>query len=91
MAAAAAQVLLAATLWMMPHMEAAAAVLSSSTAADTHLFMLTGASGVSCRRPKRAISPREMNTLLDYHNRVRSQVFPTAADMEYMVRQCVVY
>ncbi|KAM4563622.1 peptidase inhibitor R3HDML [Odontesthes bonariensis] len=93
MAAAGAQVLLAATLWMMPHMEAAATVLSSypelfnktRAAADTHLFVLSGASGVSHGRPKRAISPREMKTLLDYHNRVRSQVFPAAADMEYML------
>uniref|UniRef100_A0AAZ1X6V2 SCP domain-containing protein n=1 Tax=Oreochromis aureus TaxID=47969 RepID=A0AAZ1X6V2_OREAU len=36
-------------------------------------------------RRKPAISPREMNALLDYHNRVRSQVFPPAANMEYML------
>ncbi|XP_048873117.1 R3H domain containing-like [Brienomyrus brachyistius] len=36
-------------------------------------------------RRKRYISSRDMSSLLDYHNRVRSQVFPPAANMEYMV------
>uniref|UniRef100_A0A3Q2V873 R3H domain containing-like n=1 Tax=Haplochromis burtoni TaxID=8153 RepID=A0A3Q2V873_HAPBU len=56
------QLMLAATLWMMP-------------------------GGVNTYRSRRkpAISPREMNALLDYHNRVRSQVFPPAANMEYML------
>lgn len=97
MAAAHAQLLLAATVWMMPHAEAAAAaVLSSSTetlnssrgAAEpqSDFGMLVEAVGVSHGRRKRAISPRDVNDLLDYHNRVRSQVLPPAANMEYMVR-----
>nr|XP_056701422.1 peptidase inhibitor R3HDML [Euleptes europaea] len=36
-------------------------------------------------RGKRYISPRDMSALLDYHNQVRSQVSPPAANMEYMV------
>ncbi|XP_061113617.1 R3H domain containing-like [Conger conger] len=36
-------------------------------------------------RHKRHISSRDLSALLDYHNRVRSQVFPPAANMEYMV------
>lgn len=95
-AAAAVQLLLAATLWMLPHTGpfAAAALLPSSTellnttvaATQSDFRMLTGAVGLSRSRRKRAISSREMNALLDYHNRVRSQVFPPAANMEYMVR-----
>uniref|UniRef100_A0A3Q1JKT1 SCP domain-containing protein n=1 Tax=Anabas testudineus TaxID=64144 RepID=A0A3Q1JKT1_ANATE len=87
--------LLAATLWMMPHMgAAAAAVLSSSTellnitGAGTEIQpdfrMLTRAVSASRSRRKRAISTREINALLDFHNRVRSQVFPPAANMEHM-------
>lgn len=94
MGAACVQLLLAATLWMKPHMgaAAAAAVLSSSTelldmtraGAETQsdLRTLTGAV-----RRKRAVSSRDINALLDYHNRVRSQVFPPAANMEFMVRR----
>ncbi|XP_040908517.1 R3H domain containing-like [Toxotes jaculatrix] len=97
MGAACVQLLLAASLWTMPDMgaAAAAAVLSSSTellnttraGAETQsdIRMLTGAAGVSRSRRKRAISSREINALLDYHNRVRSQVFPPAANMEYML------
>lgn len=33
------------------------------------------------------LAARDINTLLDYHNRVRSQVFPPAANMELMVRK----
>ncbi|KAI3357802.1 hypothetical protein L3Q82_016190 [Scortum barcoo] len=87
---AAAAFLLAVILWMMPHM-GAAAVLSSSTdllnttgaGAQTDLRVLSGA--LRSRRKRGAISSREINALLDYHNRVRSQVFPPAANMEFMV------
>lgn len=100
MTAACVQLLLAATLWTMPHMgaaAAAAAVLSSSTellsmtragpATQSDFRVLTGAVGAPRSRRKRAISSREINALLDYHNRVRSQVFPPAANMEFMVRK----
>lgn len=101
MSAARVQLLLAATLWMMPHMgAAAAAVLSSSTellnitGAGTEIQpdfrMLTRAVSASRSRRKRAISTREINALLDFHNRVRSQVFPPAANMEHMVREIAV-
>ncbi|XP_062398182.1 R3H domain containing-like [Sardina pilchardus] len=36
-------------------------------------------------RRRRAISSRDLAALLDYHNRVRSQVSPPAANMEIMV------
>ncbi|XP_030279511.1 peptidase inhibitor R3HDML [Sparus aurata] len=92
MGAACVQLLLAATLWMKPHMgaAAAAAVLSSSTelldmtraGAETQSDFRTLTGAV---RRKRAVSSREINALLDYHNRVRSQVFPPAANMEFML------
>ncbi|XP_060691893.1 peptidase inhibitor 15-like [Hemiscyllium ocellatum] len=43
------------------------------------------APGAPRSRRKRQISPRDRNVILDYHNRVRSQVFPPAANMEYML------
>ncbi|XP_071403652.1 peptidase inhibitor R3HDML [Centroberyx affinis] len=94
MGAACLQLLLAAILWTMPHM-GAAAVLSSPTEllnmsragseAESDIKNLTGSVGEPRSRRKRAISSRDVNALLDYHNRVRSQVFPPAANMEYMV------
>uniref|UniRef100_A0A8C4B451 SCP domain-containing protein n=1 Tax=Denticeps clupeoides TaxID=299321 RepID=A0A8C4B451_9TELE len=47
--------------------------------------LVTGNSSVPHSRRKRYISRSDMNALLEYHNRVRSQVFPPAANMEYMV------
>ncbi|KAM9351051.1 peptidase inhibitor R3HDML [Symphorus nematophorus] len=98
MGAACVQLLLAATLWMVPHMgaaAAAAAVLSSSSEllnttragaeAQSDLRMLSEAVSAPRSRRRRAVSPREINALLDYHNRVRSQVFPPAANMEFML------
>ncbi|XP_041656072.1 R3H domain containing-like isoform X1 [Cheilinus undulatus] len=91
MAPACVQLLLAATLWTMPHIEAAAAVLASSTdllkitETQTDLKVEAGAVGAPLRRRKRALTSREINALLDYHNRVRSQVFPPAANMEFML------
>ncbi|XP_053174442.1 R3H domain containing-like [Scomber japonicus] len=96
MGAACVQLLLAATLWTMPHMGAAAAMLSSSTQqqlnttragadAQSDVRMLTEGISAPHSRRKRAISSREINALLDYHNRVRSQVFPPAANMEFML------
>ncbi|XP_058498876.1 R3H domain containing-like [Solea solea] len=95
------QLLLAATLWMMPHMGAAAAAAAAAavrsgttehlnvTRAGSEMHsdfkLLATASSVSHSRRKRAISSREINALLDYHNRVRSQVFPPAANMEHML------
>lgn len=37
-------------------------------------------------RRKRWISQSDMLAILDYHNKVRANVFPPAANMEYMVR-----
>ncbi|XP_029975161.1 peptidase inhibitor R3HDML [Salarias fasciatus] len=91
MVAAGVQVLWAATLWMLPHTRSAAAavVLSASTdplnMTQPGFRMLTGAVGWSRSRRRRAVSPRDVKALLDYHNRVRSQVFPPAANMEYML------
>uniref|UniRef100_A0A4W3GME1 Peptidase inhibitor 15a n=1 Tax=Callorhinchus milii TaxID=7868 RepID=A0A4W3GME1_CALMI len=36
-------------------------------------------------RRRRYISQNDMSVILDYHNKVRGQVFPPAANMEYMV------
>ncbi|KAM3872135.1 peptidase inhibitor R3HDML [Diretmus argenteus] len=88
------QLLLAAILWTMPHM-GAAAVLSSPTdllnmtragsEAESVLRSLTSSGDLPGGRRKRDILSRDVNALLDYHNRVRSQVSPPAANMEYMV------
>ena len=87
MAAACVQLLLAASLWLTPLSEAAAvAPLNVSRAAaetPSDLWMLSAAES----RRRRDVSSREINALLDYHNRVRSQVFPPAANMEFMVRE----
>ncbi|XP_034445969.1 peptidase inhibitor R3HDML [Hippoglossus hippoglossus] len=96
MAAVCLQLLLAAPLWSLPHVGAAAAAWSSSTElldatraaaeAQSDSRMLAAAPGAASRsRRKRAISSREIKALLDYHNRVRSQVSPPAANMEYML------
>uniref|UniRef100_A0A673AQ70 R3H domain containing-like n=1 Tax=Sphaeramia orbicularis TaxID=375764 RepID=A0A673AQ70_9TELE len=95
MGSAVVQLLLAATLWSTPTV----AVLSNSseplnvtragaeTATSFREGALTGGAGVGAphSRRRRAISSKEINALLDYHNRVRSQVFPPAANMEYML------
>ncbi|XP_029136308.2 R3H domain containing-like [Labrus bergylta] len=88
MGAACVQLLLAATLWTTPCMRATAAApseLSSSTELLNTTETQTQAVGAPLRRHKRAVSSREINALLDYHNRVRSQVFPPAANMEFML------
>lgn len=38
------------------------------------------------QRGKRAITDNDMQSILDLHNKLRSQVYPTASNMEYMVR-----
>ncbi|XP_073438522.1 peptidase inhibitor R3HDML [Dendrobates tinctorius] len=53
-----------------------------SNSSDTDLMF---GIGIPRNRRKRYISPRDMSALLDYHNKVRSKVFPPAANMEYMV------
>lgn len=95
-----AQLLFAAILWSMPY-TGAAAVLSLSKSNQTDLLQLPRPAyeadsdwsnlnltsiNMPRSRRRRAISSREMNALLDYHNSVRSQVFPQAANMEIMVR-----
>ncbi|XP_006000544.1 peptidase inhibitor R3HDML [Latimeria chalumnae] len=57
---------------------------SNSTETDLQFSSFFGL-GVPRNRRKRYISPRDMNLILDYHNRIRSKVFPPAANMEYMV------
>ena len=96
MGAACAQLLFAAILWTMPYLGTPASMLSGPTtllngtsagweAADSDIRNLTSINMPRSRR-KRAISSKEMKALLDYHNRVRSQVLPSAANMEFMVR-----
>ncbi|KAL1020625.1 hypothetical protein UPYG_G00002600 [Umbra pygmaea] len=99
MGAACAQLLFSAILWSIPE-TADAAVFSSTKSNWTDLFHLTKPGfkagldsefnnftsiPVPLRRRRRAISSREMNALLEYHNRVRAEVFPQAANMEAMV------
>lgn len=38
------------------------------------------------QRGKRAITDNDMQSIVDLHNKLRSQVYPTASNMEYMVR-----
>uniref|UniRef100_A0A672MLG7 R3H domain containing-like n=1 Tax=Sinocyclocheilus grahami TaxID=75366 RepID=A0A672MLG7_SINGR len=70
-----AQLLFAATLWTLPC--TTAAETASSAAEVLHLM-----SEVSLEAGLRNSSAAR--AILDYHNRVRSQVFPPAANMEYM-------
>ncbi|XP_042569750.1 peptidase inhibitor 15-like [Cyprinus carpio] len=85
---ACAQLLFAATLWTLLCMTAAET--ASSATEVLHLSevspeaVLSNSSAPRARR-KRFISSKDMTAILDYHNRVRSQVFPPATNMEYMV------
>ncbi|XP_026230735.1 peptidase inhibitor 15-like [Anabas testudineus] len=45
----------------------------------------SSSSGVHRVRRKRFISQQDMVAILDYHNQVRANVFPPAANMEFMV------
>uniref|UniRef100_A0A8B9HWL2 R3H domain containing-like n=1 Tax=Astyanax mexicanus TaxID=7994 RepID=A0A8B9HWL2_ASTMX len=83
---------LAVLLWATPCCRAA--VSPSSSAELTFLSSSAGlelenglrnSSRAAGSRRKRYVSSRDMAALLEYHNRVRSQVFPPAANMEYMV------
>ncbi|XP_041712563.1 peptidase inhibitor R3HDML-like isoform X2 [Coregonus clupeaformis] len=101
MGAACAQLLFAAIFWSMPYTGAAVVLsVSKSNQTDLLYLTRPGfeadpdsdwsnlnliSINVPRSRKRRAISSREMNALLDYHNRVRSQVFPQAANMEIMV------
>ncbi|XP_056154976.1 R3H domain containing-like [Lampris incognitus] len=88
------QLLFAVILWTTPYM--GATTVFSASASPLHqtkasfktqsqFWNLTSGADMLHGRRKRAISSREINALLDYHNRVRSQVFPPAANMEYLV------
>lgn len=44
-----------------------------------------GLASIPKSRRKRYISQGDMIAILDYHNKVRANVFPPAANMEYMV------
>lgn len=44
-----------------------------------------GLASIPKSRRKRYISQDDMIAILDYHNKVRANVFPPAANMEYMV------
>lgn len=45
--------------------------------------------GVPRGRRRRSLSPHDMSVILEYHNQVRAQVSPPAANMEYMVSWAV--
>ncbi|XP_076840191.1 peptidase inhibitor R3HDML [Brachyhypopomus gauderio] len=92
MRVACAHLYLAAILWATPHIR-----VSEAQTNGTHVSLVSVADseallnprGTSTNMPRsrsrRHISSRDMTALLDYHNRVRSQVFPPAANMEYMM------
>ncbi|KAJ8016976.1 hypothetical protein DPEC_G00012980 [Dallia pectoralis] len=101
MGSACAQLLLSAILWSMPYTGATTVpCLSKPNHTDLlHLsrpgfeadlnsdwsnLTITGIHTPRSRR-RRGISRREITDLLDYHNHVRSEVFPQAANMETMV------
>ncbi|XP_042607417.1 peptidase inhibitor 15-like [Cyprinus carpio] len=91
MSLACVQLFFAAMLWTLPCTTASVAV--SSATQLLHLkevsmeALLSNSSDTSAPRTrrKRFISSKDMTAILHYHNRVRSQVFPPAANMEYMV------
>ncbi|TRY54305.1 hypothetical protein DNTS_021284 [Danionella cerebrum] len=96
MTVAIASLLFAVALWTLQSRPAAAGEPLVRTSSDPELLHLdevltevdlrvrNESSGLRLRR-KRNISNKDMTALLSYHNRVRSQVFPPAANMEYMV------
>lgn len=55
-----------------------------SPAAGTAAGLLRG-EGIPRGRRRRHLSPHDMSVILDYHNQVRAQVSPPAANMEFMV------
>uniref|UniRef100_A0A8C5WU48 R3H domain containing like n=1 Tax=Laticauda laticaudata TaxID=8630 RepID=A0A8C5WU48_LATLA len=57
-------------------------LLYPSSSPDTRHISIHGVTKI---RRKRYIFSREMSVLLGYHNQVRAQVSPPAANMEYMV------
>ncbi|KPP73232.1 peptidase inhibitor 15-like, partial [Scleropages formosus] len=86
-------IILTGILWVMPFTGSVAVPanttdcprsVAAGTAMDRELRNPPEVSIPRGRR-KRYISSRDMSSLLDYHNRVRSQVFPPAANMECMV------
>lgn len=85
------QLFFAGALWTLPCTTAAVAVNGITELLHLNqVYMedvLRNSSDTSAARArrKRFISSKDMTALLDYHNRVRSQVFPPAANMEYMV------
>ncbi|KAG9335243.1 hypothetical protein JZ751_005489 [Albula glossodonta] len=87
------QLLLTALLWMKLYITVSGVLFNATynqslsnsvTATDPEVGRLLSLKFLRSRR-KRYISSWDISTLLDYHNRVRSQVFPPAANMEYMV------
>ncbi|XP_055043729.2 peptidase inhibitor R3HDML isoform X2 [Misgurnus anguillicaudatus] len=81
--------LLAAILWVLSHTTVSSATellhLNQVSFEDTVTLRNSSDLSLPHSRRKRFISSRDMRALLDYHNRVRSQVFPPASNMEYMV------
>ncbi|KAF7696140.1 R3H domain containing-like [Silurus meridionalis] len=92
MSVSSSHLVLAAILWVMPCTRVAMTLTNT-----TELSPIIAVSGIDLSwnntssidvphiRRKRYISSQDMMALLDYHNSVRSQVFPPAANMEYMV------
>ncbi|NP_001373427.1 peptidase inhibitor R3HDML precursor [Danio rerio] len=86
-----AQLVFAVTLWTAGAEAGIVAVCSGTSLLQAEQLSMeaevrNSSDGSTFRvRRRRFISGKDMTALLDYHNRVRSQVFPPAANMEYMV------
>ncbi|KAJ8390203.1 hypothetical protein AAFF_G00109420 [Aldrovandia affinis] len=88
-----AQLLFATLLWMMPDTAVSTLLYNetdvqhrsnSASETDIEYGSLSSVNFPRSRR-KRYISTSDQSALLDYHNHARSQVFPPAANMEYML------
>lgn len=100
MSLASAQLFFAATVWTVSCTTVADEVSNttellhlSEVPIETMMINLRNRTDISPPRArrKRYISNRDMKALVDYHNLVRSQVFPPASNMEYMVGLYLVF
>lgn len=64
---------------------------SNSTILEPELIAQLDSASIPKARRKRYISQNDMIAILEYHNQVRSKVFPPAANMEYMVGDLFIY
>lgn len=70
---------------VLPNSTELSSAASNSTIIKSDLSAQLDSANITKARRKRYISQNDMIAILDYHNQVRSKVFPPAANMEYMV------